>query len=102
MYTDEDRIGVNEIEFYVPSVALEDVDFDVLKLMVLRALMMRAIAPVDDRYQLLGGDITRHQGILVLDVSPNGVLIGAFFQCLDDAMGDTLKNHLFPNIRSSS
>ncbi|ULJ76154.1 hypothetical protein [Rhizobium gallicum] len=54
MYTYEDRIRVNEIELYVPSISLEDVDFNALEFMVFRTRMMRAIASVDDRYQLLG------------------------------------------------
>ncbi|MFB9984422.1 hypothetical protein ACFSQQ_11635 [Mesorhizobium kowhaii] len=94
MYTYEDRVRVNEAEFYVPSISLEDVDFNALELMVFRTLMVRAIAPVDDRYQLLGGDVASHQGILVLDAPTGRMLISTFLQCLDDAIPDTLESHL--------
>jgi hypothetical protein len=33
MHADEDRVRINKIEFYVPSVPLEDVDFDALERM---------------------------------------------------------------------
>ncbi|WP_292586838.1 hypothetical protein [Mesorhizobium sp.] len=87
---------MNKIEFYVPSISFEDVDFNALELMVFRTLMMRAIAPVDDRYQFLGGNIAGHQGIFVLDASPSRMLISTFLQCLDDAIPDALESHLPP------
>lgn len=102
MYTYEDRIRVNEIELYVPSISLEDVDFNALEFMVFRTRMMRAIASVDDRYQLLGGNIPSHQGILVLDVPTCCVLISTFLQCPDDAIPDALESNFFLKIRSSS
>jgi hypothetical protein len=91
MHTYEDRIRVNEIEFYVPSISLEDVNFNALQGMVFGALMMPAVTPVNDRYQLLGRNIAAHQGIFVLDTPASLVLIRTFFQCLCDAMLDFLE-----------
>lgn len=102
MHTYEDRIRVNEIEFYVPSISLEDVNFDALQGMVFRALMMRAVTPVNDRYQLLGRNIAAHQGVFVLDTPASLVLIRTFFQCLNDARLDSLKPISPLNIRISS
>ena len=93
MYTYKDRVRVNEIEFYVPAISLEDMYFNALELMVFRTLMMRTIAPIDDLYQVIGGNIAGHQGILVLDAPTSRMLISTLLQCLDDAIRDALKGH---------
>lgn len=102
MYTYEDRFRVHEIEFYVPSVSFEDVDFYAFELMMFRTFMMRSVTPIDDSYQLLGRDIARHQGVLVLDVAAPCMLIRTILQCPNDAIPNALKSHFVLNIRRCS